>query len=998
MQIRQAARSAFLRYRDRGEMAALAEVFDLVAQELLLVASHLANRRDSAEDLVQETFVVAIRNAHAFDASRPLEPWLLGILANLARNAHRKSARSITLPVGIDAAGAACDPAETAAAREFVASLHASLERMPRHLREVLTLHLVHHMTPTEIAHAKGRPVGTIKSWVHRGLRDLRRLLPAGHGLALASLARASTPLAVLREHTLAAAAAAVHATASSSSAATTASAAVRVHRFPAGAVLAATVGAFAIVCGMWWMGRSDAAPPLQDRAAHHAATEATQPGTRHGADHGAGPAASERVLAGTAATVLHIATRREGLPLSVTGFVEPRVQPDPILRRRWFATDDRGLAVLPDLTPGPWLLTTDRGTTAALELQAGERLVEVAIPTGVRLAGIVVTTNDTVVAGAGIWLSRSPTTGDGFRLATSDASGRFEVLHAPGDHYVSAFAPGWRAARLQPVSAASPPSPLRFVLDEPAATVMLSVTDAAGETIVGATVQVGQQPALLALDGDCAARPAWSARTDTNGHATCAHVAIDEPVWVCARAPDRCAVEAWVRIGAGETVQHTLSLPTGASCDGTIAAIGAAGGDTRITAHVPDLAAQRGFPAPPWVEPSAIAAADGSYRLTGMAGGTTLLRAANGRHFAERLLEFEPDLAIPWSPRLGPGISLTGTAVAWPGVPMAGYTVIAAPPHGPTHRATVDASGRFRIDGLGDVDHEVRLCDSAALVGNTLASRAGVRPGSEVVFQLDATETPSAFVCGRIGTVGDARTVQVSLIGRTERRDHTVACAADGTFRIGPVEPGRYHWFATADAVWAHRELHLDAAAELDLGVVDQQPPWTLELALAAAEVPTPSHVYLWTPDGTAVLALAAFEAGRADLLAPPGRYELRLTRAGAVLGRQMVDLQFDRQPVAVQPVHPRAVEVRLAASPPGPVPSLAAQWSLHGSGEPWTFFGDRPHRAAAADPVVVRVWLAPGNYRVACRTVHGAGSAEFRVPLSPGASVPTIQLGGDR
>jgi hypothetical protein len=44
------------------------------------------------------------------------------------------------------------------------------------------------------------------------------------------------------------------------------------------------------------------------------------------------------------------------------------------------------------------------------------------------------------------------------------------------------------------------------------------------------------------------------------------------------------------------------------------------------------------------------------------------------------------------------------------------------------------------------------------------------------------------------------------------------------------------------------------------------------------------------------------------------------------------------------------------------------------------------------------VRAWLAPGRYRVECRTVHGAGSVEFELPQSPGATVPAIRLRAER
>ena len=67
----------FDRYRARGDAEALARVFDEVAPSLLKVARHIDGRGSEAEDLVQTTFLVAIERAPAFDASRPLVPWLI---------------------------------------------------------------------------------------------------------------------------------------------------------------------------------------------------------------------------------------------------------------------------------------------------------------------------------------------------------------------------------------------------------------------------------------------------------------------------------------------------------------------------------------------------------------------------------------------------------------------------------------------------------------------------------------------------------------------------------------------------------------------------------------------------------------------------------------------------------------------------------------------------------------------------------------------------------
>src|SRR5262245_13437234 len=90
----------FIEYRRTGDAAALAQVFDRIAPELLLVAGHLGQHRRTApgsepEDLVQSTFLAAIESAARYDGVRPLRQWLIGILVNIARHERRRSGHEI---------------------------------------------------------------------------------------------------------------------------------------------------------------------------------------------------------------------------------------------------------------------------------------------------------------------------------------------------------------------------------------------------------------------------------------------------------------------------------------------------------------------------------------------------------------------------------------------------------------------------------------------------------------------------------------------------------------------------------------------------------------------------------------------------------------------------------------------------------------------------------------------------------------------------------------
>ncbi len=181
--------SLFVQFCRRGDPGALATVFDRVAPELARVASYLAGGDAArAADLLQSTWLVAIDRAGTWDENRALLPWLLGILANHARNQQRDTARH---RVGADAELlgtllATDDPVRASQEGEFQRLLAAALVELAPPFREVVTLHVQHGLTAKEIGEALGRPAGTVRTQIVRGLDRLRTLLPAG--LATAGL------------------------------------------------------------------------------------------------------------------------------------------------------------------------------------------------------------------------------------------------------------------------------------------------------------------------------------------------------------------------------------------------------------------------------------------------------------------------------------------------------------------------------------------------------------------------------------------------------------------------------------------------------------------------------------------------------------------------------------------------------------------------------------------------------------------------------------------
>jgi RNA polymerase sigma-70 factor (ECF subfamily) len=144
------------------------------------IALRSTKRPADAEELAQDAFVRAYRALATYDAERvrSMRPrgWLAAITANLARNRARRSAPATAdLEVLVDVrADDAPGPESLAERREAAATWRARLEALPPHYRRAVELRHVGGLSYPELAEALGRPLGTVKSDVHRGVRLLR--------------------------------------------------------------------------------------------------------------------------------------------------------------------------------------------------------------------------------------------------------------------------------------------------------------------------------------------------------------------------------------------------------------------------------------------------------------------------------------------------------------------------------------------------------------------------------------------------------------------------------------------------------------------------------------------------------------------------------------------------------------------------------------------------------------------------------------------------------
>ena len=165
-----------------GDRQAFAALVERHQGRILALLERLTGCHEQARDLAQETFVSAYRKLSSFAGQSAFSTWLYRIACNHAAAAGRRR-RPVAAPIGADG-GATPEPAARLAdvsARlehaELARQVARALGRLDDRYREVVVLADMQEASYEEISAVLDIPLGTVRSRLHRGRLELRRLL-----------------------------------------------------------------------------------------------------------------------------------------------------------------------------------------------------------------------------------------------------------------------------------------------------------------------------------------------------------------------------------------------------------------------------------------------------------------------------------------------------------------------------------------------------------------------------------------------------------------------------------------------------------------------------------------------------------------------------------------------------------------------------------------------------------------------------------------------------
>jgi len=180
-----------------GEAAAFDAVYDAYRARLYAFLARLSRRRDTAEDLVEETWLRLVASAPRLAPDTRLGPWLFTVARNLYFSACRSRLIEETFTGGLidlwPVAGRQPSPFEAAAANELEGRLERALAAVPASAREVLLLVGVEGLTPSEAAAVCGVTPEALRQRLARARALLSRELDATGAAPVPALQEALT-------------------------------------------------------------------------------------------------------------------------------------------------------------------------------------------------------------------------------------------------------------------------------------------------------------------------------------------------------------------------------------------------------------------------------------------------------------------------------------------------------------------------------------------------------------------------------------------------------------------------------------------------------------------------------------------------------------------------------------------------------------------------------------------------------------------------------------
>ena len=164
-----------------GDRKAFAALYDATKSKLFAVSLRIVRERHIAEEVLQESFVSIWNNAgkYALDKSAPMT-WMTAIVRNRSLDIVRRPLVEFADQddyFALNMEDPAPGPPDQFASRREQASIERCMKNLDGDQLQTISLAFFHGLSHSEVADHLGRPLGTVKTHIRRGLQKLKGCL-----------------------------------------------------------------------------------------------------------------------------------------------------------------------------------------------------------------------------------------------------------------------------------------------------------------------------------------------------------------------------------------------------------------------------------------------------------------------------------------------------------------------------------------------------------------------------------------------------------------------------------------------------------------------------------------------------------------------------------------------------------------------------------------------------------------------------------------------------
>jgi RNA polymerase sigma-70 factor (ECF subfamily) len=773
------------------------------------LARRLIADGDSAEDVAQDAWVELLAKRRKDVASLP--SWLAGVVRNVASKRRRGEARRRArqeLAARDEAVPSAAEILARESARARVVQAVLALDEP---YRSTMLLRYFEGLPPRAIARRQRVPVETVRTRIKRALATLRETLDREFGergawcalllpwtiqpprdvpWSFPTPSEIASPLPLITAMKI--------------------------------ALGIATLTTISVLAYQALRTAPNATPQRVLGAPISAARELSEP-PRSGdevlavpaqaavAARTAEPGDAAEPAAETSGTIRVRVTWSDGSPAAGVGVrVESTSHASPAFYLVETRTDEQGECSCEARAGGAYVQVDRIELPARVSLEPGEEeLVEVEIPAGFTLRGVVLDAEGRTVAGADVLLSRHMNPADGgIVVARSGASGEFEIRSCDDGFYLGARAAGHVPSLLQ-LLLADEGTTLRteLVLRGVGAMLEGTVLDPDGRGVANALVVAGGAGArwgqVLTFGRTTGVVPdALVTRTDASGRFRLEGLETGE-VALGVRAPGFGTWRGTTEVQAGRTSERDVWLTSGVALAGRVLndrGEPVAGADVEIGGDHTELGS--------WTR----TASDGSFRFEDLEPGTIEVGAESdcGTASASIRLQGAPGDELVWEAVLSEHVALHGRVVDESGAPLGNCRIEvfdqAMPAEGEPEfaMADTDAMGKFEATNLHARPHVVHVFAPGHYIFPSATLHDAVPGEGDLEIVVEAARMPSICIAGSIrGEDGlPATGVQILPWLSTHTNGTYGTVDASGRFELGPYPAGTWTLQLTAQGV----------------------------------------------------------------------------------------------------------------------------------------------------------------------------------------------------